>query len=259
MIYMPVRCLVVKDVVAFRSALARKLHQQGYTQSKISHLLDVTQPMVSNYLAETSDRYGDLADNLLREINKGKKTLFSHIITTEVIPESGDQYIATKEEILTDEKSDILHAITAALESLRDLDCKPVLPEVKMNIAMIGDKGATKKDIASIPGGLIFIRGQLKTYLEPEFGASDHLASLLLDLRKKQPEIKAILNIKYSDDIRKRIRKASLKAAVADNMYHTKAHDFDLLIHKGSFGIEPISYVCGIDAMDAVHKLKRLL
>ncbi len=251
-----------KDIPKLKAALCRKLHDVGKTQDEISLLLNITQPMVSKYLSKKEfplfvER---LADRIAETIQGGKGIKVCCAVCDNEISH-GEYFVCTSEHLLSNEKSSVISNIGMAVSKLRERNLSAVVPNVKMNIAMAIKGAKSEKDIGSVPGGLVIVNGKVKGYNEPEFGVSRHLSDILLYAMSISDDAASVIDIKYSDDIRQRLRKARLRHYFLDGDYEieSKKKSFDALVHKGSFGIEPCCYVFGKNAVDAAEKCLRLV
>jgi predicted fused transcriptional regulator/phosphomethylpyrimidine kinase len=244
-----------------KAGIARGLHKIGKTQAEISKMLNITQPMVSKYLSEKNPAQEDrkTTEKIIAMIKKNKSISFSCIATPKPIPANQEYFIATAEHIQSNEKSGIINALVEAAESLREKNLSGLLPEVKVNIAFCTKDAKSKSDVASFPSGLVFSKNYLKTYLEPEFGTSRHLSEILLYVRKINPGMQCVMNIKYSNVVLEKIKKAKFAYAFFNEDYKLdkSAKNFDILAHKGGFGIEPTTYIFGKSAKEVIEKLEK--
>jgi predicted fused transcriptional regulator/phosphomethylpyrimidine kinase len=135
------------------------------------------------------------------------------------------------------------------------------VPNVGTNVAMALPDATDETDVAAVPGRIHAMRGGINVPSNPEFGASHHVATTLLAATTADPTIRGAVNLATSDE---------LLAAVPDGM-DAVAFDADyddrrrrletlfeagvprVLYHEGAFGIEPITYVLGTTAVDAVE------
>ncbi len=256
-----------------RSILCHKLNLKGCTQSEISSILKITQPMVSKYLSEKHKKskenkqskeknIDDFSEKILVMAEKTKSLGFSLAITEAQITNS-EYFLSTEENILTHEKSEILNNIHNAAVLLELKDLSLIVSNVKMNIAMAEKNAQKKEQIASIPGGIIIANSHLLMYSEPEFNASRHLSEILLYIRNTDDKIHAIMNIKYSPEILAAIKKLKLSHSFLTEDYKIKQtknkKSLDALIHKGSFGIEPCTYILGESAVESVKKVLKII
>jgi len=251
-----------KDISSVKALVAQKLRDRGLTQSKISSLLNITQPMVHKYLSSNVRKKNEKTANLLVEmILKENKITFSYMAMVDQISEDNEVYISTGEHLMTDEKSWVLENMMQAVERIKEKDFSSIIPSVKMNLAMSVPHAQSKAEIAAVPGGLIFISGMLKSHLEPEFGTSNHLSSLLLYARALRPNLCSIMNIGVSENMIENGKKHNLNLVHLKEDYtlETEKTDFDAFIHKGGFGIEPNAYIFGTDALEVISKCLKLV
>jgi len=257
------KCVVLDEaeISNIKGQLVAALHQRGLTQSKISQMIHITQPMVCKYLKRQKSKMHldrsveSIADYLIQSKNPS----FSYVITSERLMDNNEYFLSTKDSLLTAEKSEVIENMLCAMELLRNRNFSGLLPKVKVNIAMRLNNAPSKNDIAAIPSGLVFVNGSLKTYSEPEFGSSNHLSMILTYASGLNREIRSVINIKFSKEIINKIKKQKLKFDFFDDNYKIKTKNFDVLIHKGYFGIEPTTYVFGENAVDAIKKCLNLL
>lgn len=264
-------CILIQEqeVPRLKETVARILYAKGLRQHDIAHLLSISQPMVSKYLSQEKDEDElPLAKHIAQRILEQKQICFTTLITTQQPPLDKEYFLVTKEQLLTDEKQHIIDNLLSAIALLQQKDCKTIVPEVKMNIAMALSTANSREDVASLPSGLIFVNNELRTYLRPEFGTSKHLAILLLSLKKKSPVMLSIMNVKYSSFLLRRIKEKRLRYIILDKEYEIHhllergikpLKNVDVLIHRGSFGIEPMAYFIGHDAIETVKKCCQIL
>jgi hydroxymethylpyrimidine/phosphomethylpyrimidine kinase len=106
---------------------------------------------------------------------------------------------------MTNKKSNaetIMGNLTAAVSRLQK--CKEfslLMPEVRVNVvyAMAGAK--TGKDVAAIDGRITVVNGYPHASGMLQWGASDHMARLILEARKYDPSVNAGINFKCDKKI----------------------------------------------------------
>lgn len=99
------------------------------------------------------------------------------------------------------EERDVLDALSAAVRRLESAQTGPLVPEVQSNLAM-GLAGAKlPAEVAAFPGRLIRLRQDLRSVAAPEFGASSHIAKIVLTVLRHDPTKRAVMNIRYTDEI----------------------------------------------------------
>lgn len=88
--------------------------------------------------------------------------------------------------------------INRAVEILQNSpEFAAIIPEVKSNIVMAKENAKNVKEVAGVPGRITVIHGRPKAFMEPEFGASSHMARLVLNMMKHDPQRRSALNIRY--------------------------------------------------------------
>jgi len=243
-----------KDSILLKKAIAKALYKEGFEQSKISKLLDLSQPRVSNYLnsnGKIPKNIVNLSDIIINEIINNNEIKFHMCISFSDKEIQGKYYIARQNEIITSEKNKIIDNLTEAFLLIKGQNLGSIIPKVKINIAMAKTNANNSDDIASYLNGLIIADDIVTSYNGIHFGKSKHLSSLLLYL-KNYFDINAIMNIAYVDDL----LKSNLNYSYLTKDFKLKnKKDADILFHKGDFGLEPCAYIIGKDAIDVVNKM----
>ena len=246
------------DTILLKKAIAINLYNKKFEQSKISKILNLTQPMVSNYCSSNDkipNNILNLAEIISDKIDNGDSTNFFTCITFANNSLIGRYYIAEKNEIISDENSNIINNLTEAFLLLKGKEISGLIPEVKINIAMAKNKAKDSEDVAAFLNGLIIADDKVSNNNGIRFGKSKHLSSLLLYLRK-YITINAIMNIAFI----KSIEKTGFSYSYLSKDFKIKGNKkiVDLLLHEGDFGIEPCAYVLGKDAVDVVNKVIKI-
>jgi predicted fused transcriptional regulator/phosphomethylpyrimidine kinase len=246
------------DAIILKKALAKQLYFKKIDQIKISQILGLSQPMVSNYLNSNqrfSKKILNLAEKISDKIYNGNSAHFHTCVSFLDKEVEGRFYIAKKNELISDEKSKIIDNLTDAFLLLKGENIGGLIPEVKINIAMAKDNSKNSDDIAAFLNGLIIADEKVTSNNGIRFGKSKHLSSLLLYLQKKI-NVNAIMNLAYN----KNIKNTNFMIGFLTKNFKLEKNqeEFDLLLHKGDFGIEPCTYILGRDAVDVVKKILKL-
>ena len=257
---MPEEAIFVKyeDSILLKKAIAKALYSRNIEQSKISDILKLSQPMVSNYCASDDkipDNLMELAEKISNKIINGQSTTFNTCISFSEKPYEGSFCIARKNEVISDENNRIVNNLTEAFLFLKGKNISGLIPEIKINIAMAKDNAVRSDDIAAFLNGLIIADDKVTGNNGIRFGRSKHLSSLLLYLRKII-DVNAIMNIAYIEDVLK--NNFSYSYLTKDFKLQDNKNNVDVLLHKGDFGIEPCAYVLGRDAVDVVNKIIKI-
>jgi len=246
------------DTIILKKAIAQALYRRKIEQLKISDILELSQPMVSNYCTSNdkiSNNILELAEKISDKIIQGQMAKFHTCISFSNKPFEGNFFIAKKNEIISDENNNIVNNLTEAFFLLKGKDIRGLLPEVKVNIAMAKEKANNSADVAAFLNGLIVADDKVSSINGIRFGTSKHLSSLLLYLRSII-DVNAVMNVAYIRDLDK--TNFSYGHLTKDFKLKENVKKVDILLHKGDFGIEPCSYILGKNAVDVVNKIIKL-
>jgi hydroxymethylpyrimidine/phosphomethylpyrimidine kinase len=75
-----------------------------------------------------------------------------------------------------------------------------LIPEVSANIAYALPCARTPQEVAAVPGRITVVRGYPYAAV-PDWGASDHLARRIIESRKYDSRINAIINFKHDEEV----------------------------------------------------------
>ena len=85
--------------------------------------------------------------------------------------------------------------IAIALDVLEQCEAfAPLIPEVRTNLVYAKPHAHTTKDVLAIDGRITVVNGKARAAGKPQFGASSHMARLILELAKSDPSIRAGVN-----------------------------------------------------------------
>ncbi len=91
----------------------------------------------------------------------------------------------------------ILGNLLSAVEMLEECpEFSSLMPDVRGNIAYALPEAKTPQDVAAIDGRITVVQGKPHASGLPRWGASDHMARLLLEVRKYDSSINAGINFK---------------------------------------------------------------
>jgi len=290
---------------SIRQLVAKSLEKERFSQSKIAAMLGITQASVSLYLSsskekaysllsslslgrEESDRYASLlAEDVKRSPSYAVATLgsiWANLLGRGAIcgahrklyPALAEcDYCLREYGGRSSERSEALAHVTEAvriIESARGF--VSVMPEVSVNIAYLPVDSEDPRDVVAVPGRIAKVRNSVKAMLPPEFGASGHMARVLLLARRRLPEVRAVINLRYNARIEKVLKKMGLRPlriggytqvgqgdptveALAAGMIREQRR-FDVVVDTGGEGIEPDVYLFGRDAVEASRLAERI-
>ena len=180
------------------------------------------------------------------------------------------------------EKYMVLENISKALEILKSSKYfSKLVPEVGSNIVMALPKPYAKslEDVAGIPGRLVKSGDSILVFKGPEFGASFHMAKVVLKIMEYDPSFRAAMNIKYSPEIIQVCRRLKMVFSSFDRSEEpedvkTKEGESlpwgvgkaiekigripDAIYDLGDIGKEPMVRVLGRDAVEVAKKVTRI-
>jgi predicted fused transcriptional regulator/phosphomethylpyrimidine kinase/predicted transcriptional regulator len=284
----------------FRALLAADLRERGLTQSEVAELLGVSQSAVSKYAhgeVETNDhiaedeRVRELVGRLGEGLANGDVTPVQALVEAEVLVrelERGDllarlheaafpplaEYEGNREFAVHDADSRVRTAerVRASLRrGLRSLENTSgfagLIPAVGSNLVESLPDATGIDDVAAVPGRILDIKGRATVPGEPEFGVSEHVASVLLAARAGGSNARAALNVRCDDAVLEAVGAAGLETVefaanepIAEAVERAigPAPDADVVYQTGGFGVEPAAYLLAEDAVAAVDLARRL-
>lgn len=157
------------------------------------------------------------------------------------------------------------------LERLLDLE---LIPEVGSNMGY-GVLGALEpEEVAAFDGRIVRVGKSARRIGCARFGASKHVARIVLAAHRHDPRIRCALNIKYSPANLEACRRADLSTSTFDRArepkgvssmtwgVHKSIERFggvpDVIFDKGGVGKEPMIRLLGRSPEDVLSKLRRI-
>lgn len=269
-----------------RALVTRRLSTEGYPQTKIASYLGISQAMVSKYLTRSlPPGPREEADYLATEValliasGADKATLtglicqwcFDHKekgnLCTHHPVDHCSVCITLRNKEAVGERHHVLSDLDAAVRELEGKDLEAITPQVRINIAEALPGAENIMDIASIPGRLVPVGDGIRVLAPPEFGISRHLSTLLLSIMKREPEYRAIMNIRYDPNVEQVLKDSGDRVLVLDRHRYENLPEmirtmtripFKILIDPGDFGIEPCTYLLGQSAPAIVREALRI-
>ncbi|ADB60355.1 Phosphomethylpyrimidine kinase [Haloterrigena turkmenica DSM 5511] len=283
-----------------RSLLAGELRDRGLTQSEVADVLGISQSAVSKYAhgdVTTNERIADderveaLVSELADGLAAGDVTPVQALIEIEVLVrdlESGGDLLAQLHEEAVPELADhgasfrvhdpendlrtserVLSSLRRGLRILENAGgFATLIPAVGSNLVACTPDADDVDDVAGVPGRIFDVKGQATVPSDPEFGVSEHVASVLLAAREHGANASAAINIRYDPDLLAELTEqghvtaefdessdvaSSVGAAIEDEPEAT------VLYQTGGMGIEPLIYVLGSDAESVADAVRSLL
>ncbi len=163
-------------------------------------------------------------------------------------------------------------------EAVQRLSCEPMgrlIPEVRSNFGYALSGAFDHEDVAAIPGRISQVGERLLVCRDPAFGASRHIAKVVLAAMMYDPEIRSAMNIRYSERIVAVCQGLELQVASFDRREEPEevkaregstlewgtqralqgvGHVPDVVYDEGEKGKEPMIRILGRNPMEVVEK-----
>ena len=101
----------------------------------------------------------------------------------------------------TQERDDVLSALRSAVDQIKRTMHPALIPEVGTNIVYAIPGSRTPMDVAAVEGRIVRARGRPTPVGHVAFGASDHVARIVLTAMKFDPGTRSAANIRYSPEL----------------------------------------------------------
>jgi hydroxymethylpyrimidine kinase/phosphomethylpyrimidine kinase len=177
------------------------------------------------------------------------------------------------------ERYRVIRELKMALEVLKEEKIGRLIPEVSSNLGYALPQAEGIEDVAAIPGRIVRFKDSVATPTDPEFGASQHVANIILTLMKFDPEYCSAMNIRYSKENIAQIKRkgflvghfdrklepkrvkekegSSLEWGVGEVLKKMKRVP-DFIYDEGDVGKEPMIRVMGKNPMGVVQKILKI-
>ena len=153
-----------------------------------------------------------------------------------------------------------------------------LIPEIRTNIGYALSNAKTVEDVAAIPGRLTVAFNRVIYCLPPAFGASDHVARVILTAMQYDKEKRSAINIKYYEEIVENLPKDNTfifnRKEEPEESRKKEKHTMNFMIELayrrlgkipnyvvdlGDYGKEPSIFVIDTDPLAVVKKALELL
>jgi hydroxymethylpyrimidine/phosphomethylpyrimidine kinase len=171
---------------------------------------------------------------------------------------------------------DMRKLVLSALEdSVKELSCSmdaALIPEVGSNIAYALPGARDKDDVAAVQGRIVRLSGNPHPVGPVDFGASDHVARIVLTVMKFDPEIRCAANIRYTPELIGIIEDLLLETCSFDRGNEppgTRTMDWgvafccrsgvpDVIFDRGAVGKEPMIRILGQNPAEVAAIIRRI-
>ncbi|MFQ5475967.1 MAG: bifunctional hydroxymethylpyrimidine kinase/phosphomethylpyrimidine kinase [Nitrosopumilus sp.] len=153
------------------------------------------------------------------------------------------------------------------------------IPECQTNFVYSKQKPKSIKDILGISGRIVKSGKQVIVAGDLTYGGSKHVATALLILNKKYPQICSAINLKYQMSTMQKIKKSKLVFSSYDRSQEPKSVKSkgstigwgiksaiknskkapDVIYHKGDFGKEPMIIIFGENPKNVLKNILKII
>ena len=177
------------------------------------------------------------------------------------------------------ERYTVVQRLKAAFHLLQEMKAGHLFPEVQSNLGYGLSAAQDPEEVAAFPGRFVRLGSEVVKVSDPEFGASQHIAKIILTSMRFDPEMRSAMNVRFGEDLLARARKAglsmghfsrgeepawvkrregsSLSWGVEQVLRKAKKIP-DLIFDRGDVGKEPMIRVLGRNPEEVVKKVLRL-
>lgn len=168
-----------------------------------------------------------------------------------------------------------IQCIKKALVILQNSDSiAKLVPEVRSNLVMAKENATIIEDVAGVPGRITTVKGKVRAFMQPDWGASSHMARLVLEIMKHDPQRRSAINLRYHPEIIEICQKLGLKVSFykreeePEDLRDVEGNTIgwgveqavkrigevpDVIYHTGDWGKEAIIALIGCDAIDVAR------
>ena len=170
----------------------------------------------------------------------------------------------------------LLERLWSAWEIIEEANPVGLIPEVQSNLAEALPEPHGFEDVAAFPGRIVRCGGRVRRVDGPRFGASRHMAKILLASARNGSPFRAVMNVRYGADVLAACRAvgltvegfsrddepAEVKAAEGSTLewgtgwvLSTKGYAPDAIFDEGDRGKEPMIRIFGKDALEVANRV----
>ena len=174
------------------------------------------------------------------------------------------------------EQHRVIQELKRAIDALKEEKMGHLIPEVSSNLGYALPDAKGIEDVAAFPGRIIRYKDSVAILSDPEFGASKHIANIILTVMKFDPEYCSVMNIRYSKENVARLMETGFLVGHFDRRFEPKRVKQkegsslewgvgevlrrlrrvpDFIYDQGDIGKEPMIRVLGRNPMEVVQKI----
>jgi hydroxymethylpyrimidine/phosphomethylpyrimidine kinase len=156
-----------------------------------------------------------------------------------------------------------------------------IVPEVRSNLVFAREDAKTREDVLAIDGRITVVDGMPHAAGKPRFGASSHMARLIIEYRKYDPSVRAGIDFANTPDLTRWLEQyckkngwafsvidrrnepedikeaegASMPWKVKEAMRAAGDRPPKIFYETGAAGKEPVSVLVGRDPLEIIRQI----
>ncbi|NPB09615.1 MAG: bifunctional hydroxymethylpyrimidine kinase/phosphomethylpyrimidine kinase [Thermodesulfobacteria bacterium] len=177
-------------------------------------------------------------------------------------------------------RAEVPERLTEAVEYFCQFPVRKLIPEVQSNLGYALPLARNAGEVAAFPGRIVALGERAKPVGCPTFGASRHVANVILAAMRHDPQVRSAMNVRFAEEFLEKAQKKGLSLGEfsrAEEPPEIKAREGstlswgvdlvcrrlgfvpDLVVDRGDVGKEPMIRVLGRDPLEVVKKALKLL
>lgn len=181
-----------------------------------------------------------------------------------------------------DELIEMYGKMALALEQIEHCrEFAVIIPEVRSNLVFARESAKTREDVIAVDGRITVVGGMPHAAGKPVFGASSHMARLIIEYRKYDPSVRAGINFANTPDLTRWLERyctkngwvfgvidrrnepeeirdaegASMPWKVNEAIRAAGDRPPKIFYETGAVGKEPVSVLVGRDPLEIVEQI----
>mgnify|MGYP003323183997 FL=1 len=207
-------------------------------------------------------------------LNHAVKTAKNYVSNSIKNSKSIGKGIKITDQPITNESVELIQSIND-FKHLKNI--YKIIPECQTNFVYSKRNPKTIRDVLGVSGRLVKSGKEVITAGEIIYGGSHHVATAVIEVNKKFPNIRSGLNIKFNPKIISKARSCGLTVLTYDRSkepkkskqqegssikwginHALKSKSPDLIYHKGDMGKEPMILIFGEKPNDIIKKISKI-
>lgn len=286
-----IRSLIAKKLVGQGLSQLRIAKILGITQPAVNRYVNKDEDELMRRINELGLDTGwveTIVDNVVKLVMEGRENDALEYLTNTIALELGSLKLCEAHRrvvptipinctacsiLLIGINDSIIRNVERALSMLEaHPEIKYLIPRVLMNIVEAKPNATNEDDVVGVPGRIGVYGDRIIIGSKPTYGSSRHLGRLIIRCMAYKPQFRSVASIRYDEKVENAIKSAGLKYTKVGP--HKEANEdevieevstaiknepnLDVVIDLGGYGLEPVSYVFGMDSIDTAMKILRI-